>query len=54
MNNVACSRLGVMLHPDIQKEEEAKNMSSFQKDLGVTAECMKRLSIDNKLCGQLI
>ena len=28
--------------------------SKFQKDLGGTTACMKRLAIDNKRCGQLI
>ena len=53
MNNVTCSRLGTMLHLDIQKGEEAMKTSSFQKYLGVTAVCMRRLSMDTKGCGQL-
>ena len=53
MNNVACSRLGTMLHLEIKKGDEAMKTSSFQKDLGRTASCMKRLSIDTKGCGQI-
>ena len=35
MKNVACSRLGTMLHLDIQKGKEAMNKSTFQSELGV-------------------
>ena len=53
MKNVACSRLGTMLHLDIQKGKEATNTSNFQKYLGDTAVCMMRLMVDTKMCGQL-
>ena len=53
MNNVACSRLGKMLHLEIKKGKEAAKMSKFQKDLGGTASCMKRLAIATKGCVQL-
>ena len=53
MKNVACSRLGMMLHLDIQKREEATKTSRFEKNIGGTASCMKRLAIDTKGCGQL-
>ena len=53
MKNVACSRLGTMLHLDIQKGKEAMKKSEFQKVLGVTSACMKRLAISTKGCGQL-
>ena len=36
MKNVACSRLGTMLHLEIQKGKEAIKTSNFQKDLGGT------------------
>ena len=41
MNNVVCSRLGTMLHLEIQKGKEAMNRLNFQKDLGRTAVRMK-------------
>ena len=53
MKNVACSRLGTMLHLEIQKVKEAMNKSTFQSELGGTAACMKRLAIAAKGCGQL-
>ena len=53
MKNVVCSRLGAMLHPEIQKGEEAMKTSKFQKDIGGTTAFMKRLSISTKGCGQL-
>ena len=34
---MACSRLGAMLHLEIQKGEEAMKTPGFQKDLGGTA-----------------
>ena len=43
MKNEACSSLGSMLHLDIQKGREAMNTSYFQKDIGGTAACMKRI-----------
>ena len=54
MKNVACSRLGTMLHLDIQKGEEAMKTSEFQKDLGGTSACIRRLMLYSKGCGQQI
>ena len=54
MENVACSRLGTMLHLDIKKGKEATKTSNFQKDTGGTTARMKRLAIANKWYGQLI
>ena len=42
-----------MLHLDIQKGENATKTSNFQKDLGGTTACMKRIAIATKGCGQL-
>ena len=42
-----------MLHLDIQKGKEAMKTSKFQKYIGGTTECMKRLAIAAKGCGQL-
>ena len=53
MKNVACSRLGTMLHLEIQKGKEATKKSKSQSVLGGTATCMKRLAISTKGCGQL-
>ena len=53
MKNVACSRLGKMVHLDIQKGKEAMKTLGFQKDLGGTAVCMKRLAMDSKGCVQM-
>ena len=53
MKNVACSRLGTMLHLEIQKGKEAMKKLTFQSELGGTAACMKRLAIATKGCGQL-
>ena len=53
MKNVACSRLGMMLHLEIQKGKEAMKKSTFQSELGGTVVCMKRLAIATKGCGQL-
>ena len=53
LNNLACSRFREMLHPDILKGEESMKTSEFQKKLGGTSECMKRLAIFTKGCGQL-
>ena len=53
MKNVACSRLGTMLHLEIQKGKEAMKKSKFQSVLVGTAACMKRLAIAIKGCGQL-
>ena len=53
MNNVACSRLGAMLHLEIQKWKEAMKISKFQSVLGGTTVCMKRIAIAAKGCCQL-
>ena len=53
MNNVACSRLGTMLHLKIQKGKGDMKILTFQSELGGTAACMKRLAISTKGCGQL-
>ena len=45
--------LGTMLHLEIQKGEETMKTSNFQRFLGGTTACMKRLSIVTKGCGQL-
>ena len=54
MKNVTCSRLGTILHLDIQKGKEAMKTSEFQKYLGGNTAQMKRLDISTKGCGQLI
>ena len=46
INNVACSRLGTMLYIDIQKGKEVMKTSNFQKDIGGTASCIKRLMMN--------
>ena len=53
MKNVACYRLGAMLHLDIQNAKEDTNTLVFQKYTGGTAACMKRLIMTKKGCGQL-
>ena len=53
MENVACSRLGMMLHLEIQKGKEAMKKSQFQNVLGSTTGCMKRIAIATKGCVQL-
>ena len=53
MKNVPCSTLGMMLHLDIQKGEEAMKTSNFQNVMGGTNAFMKRLAISTKGCGQL-
>ena len=53
MKNTACSRLGRMLHLEIQKEKEDMKTSKFQKYLGGITSYMKRLAISTKGCGQL-
>ena len=50
---MACSRLGTMLYLEIQKEKEDMKTPEFQKSLGETAACMKRLSVATKGCGKL-
>ena len=51
--NEACFWLGTMLHLDIQKGKEATKTSTFQKYIGGTAACMRRLRMDTKGCGQM-
>ena len=53
MNTVACSRLGDMLHLEIQKGEKAMKMSDFQKYIRGNAAHMKRLTMPKKGCGKL-
>ena len=53
MKNVVCSKLGTMLHLEIQNGKEAMKKSTFQSELGGTAACMKRLAISTKVCVQL-
>ena len=53
LNNVACSRLGTMLHLEIQKGKEAMKTSNFQNVLGGITAYMKRIAIATKGCGQL-
>ena len=54
MKRVACSRLGTMLHLDIQKGMEAMKTSKVQKDIGGNTACMKRLAVSPKGSVQLI
>ena len=49
MKNVANSRLGTMLHLEIQQGKEAMKKSTYQSELGGTAACMKRLAIVTEL-----
>ena len=53
INNMVCLRLGTVLHLEIQKGEEVMKTSEFQKYLGGTTVCMKRLAIATRGCGQL-
>ena len=53
INNVDCSRLGTMLHLEIQKAKEAMKTLTFQKDIRVNSALMKRLMMATKGCGQL-
>ena len=53
MKNVVCSRLGTMLHLDIQNGKEAMKTSGFKKYLGGNAVCIKRLLIATKWCGKM-
>ena len=53
MKNMACFRLGTMLYLDIQEGKEDSKTSEFQKYLGGTAACMKRLEMCTKGCVQL-
>ena len=51
--DVNFSRLGTMLHIEIKQGKEDIKTSTFQKDIGGTAVCMKRLMMATKGCGQL-
>ena len=53
MKHVACSRLGTMLHLDIQKGKQATKTSIFQKYLRGTEACIKIRMMAKKGCGQL-
>ena len=53
MITVGWSRLGKMLHLEIQKGKEATKTSIFQKCLRGIAVCMKRLTMTKKGCVQL-
>ena len=53
INNVDFSRLGTMLHLDIQNGKEAMKTENFQKYIGGTAACIKRTMMDTKGCDQL-
>ena len=50
---MACSRLGTILYLEVQKEKVYMKTLTFQKYIGGTSECMKRLMMDTKGCGQL-
>ena len=45
--------VGTMLYLEIQNWKEAMKTPNFQKDIGGTTACMKRLGIVTKGCGQL-
>ena len=53
MKTLTCSRLGIMLHLEIQNGKKAMKTSNFQKYIRGTTACMKILAIDTKGCGQL-
>ena len=53
MKNVMCSRLGTMLHLEIQNGKETMKTSNFQNVMGGTTACMKRQAIATKWRGQL-
>ena len=44
-----CSRLGTMLHPEIQRGKEATKASKFQQNIRGTAACMKILMMYTKV-----
>ena len=54
IKNVAFSRLGTMLHLEIQKGKEDTKASNFQQETGGTSGCIKRLIMDTKGCNQLM
>ena len=53
INNLACSRLGTMLHLEIQKDKEAMKASKFQQDIGGTTVYKNILMMAIKGCVQL-
>ena len=53
MKNVECSRLGTMLHIEIQKGKEDMETLEFQNISIGTSACMKIISIATKGCGQM-
>ena len=53
MKNVACSKLGAMLHLDIQKGEGSMKTSTFKNYIGGTASCMRIIMMATKGCGKL-
>ena len=53
MKDVTCSRLGVVLHIEIQKRKKDMKTSEFQKYLGGTPACMKRPVMATKGCCRL-
>ena len=53
MNNVACSRLGTMLHLEIQKGKEAMKTSKFQQYIGGTTTFTKIIIMATKGCVQM-
>ena len=53
INNVTCSRLGTVLHLEIQRGKDTMKTLESQKYIGGNAACMKRLAIANKGCGRL-
>ena len=50
---MAYSRLGTMLHLEIQKWEEDMKASNFEWDVGGTAACTKIIMVAKKGCSQL-
>ena len=53
MKNVVCSKLGTMLHLDIQKGKQDIKMLKIHEILRGTTACMKILAFATKGCGQL-
>ena len=53
IKNVACYRLGIVLHLDIHKGEENMNTLTYQKQIRGTTEFMKRLMVATNECYQL-
>ena len=51
-NKVACSITGDLLLIEVKRGKEGTNHSNYQKDLGSTADCTKRMSEATKGMGQ--